>query len=338
MKHYPIGMILSAGYGTRLSPLTDVWPKPIMEIAGQPIIYFLINTLENAGIKDIIINLHHHPDQLKKALEKRRFSARLHLIHERQILGTAGGIANAVKDFDIKNRQLVVMHGDIFCPLNLSSFLDTNEFCTLICDQDREISGYQGSVGIDQEGSIRELGSFFRADDGPKITARGFFTGIHILSSSSLELIKETTHQSLVAQVYPQWLRAGLTIRGIVLPLFYEDLGSPKRLFETNMAIFCDPGRFGLSHLKTQETSPIYINDDAKIHPSAQLCGPLLLMNNVVVEEKAVVGPRAIIGAGVTVKAGAVVKNSIIMSTTVVKKDQCIDGEIVLKDVHVQVS
>src|SRR5690606_5130554 len=103
---------LSAGFGLRLRPLTLLRPKPVLEVAGKPIIYFLIKQLENIGIKDIIINLHYEPSEVSRALAGFSFKSRLHFVYEKNILGTAGGLANAINKYHIKSQSMIVIHGD----------------------------------------------------------------------------------------------------------------------------------------------------------------------------------------------------------------------------------
>lgn len=340
MANAPIGMILSAGFGKRLLPLSLLRPKPIMELAGKPIIYFLVRMLERAGIKDVILNLHHHPDQITKVLKNYDFSARLHLVYEKNLLGTAGGIANALRTLDIKNRELVVMHGDILCDIDLAPYLKTREFCTMICDKDREITGYVGSTGVDEKGNIVELGRFYHSTSS--ISARGYFTGIHFLSSEALELIKKADQSCLVSEVYPTWLKEGRSIKGIMRPLLYDDLGSPERILRANLAILKDFSRFRFvnfleGYQPATQGDGIYIGEGAVVDASAKLTGPLLIAPRAQIAENVTLGPNAVIGEHAHVNARAMVKNSVIMSGTRIEKDERVDCMIGLSSARVLV-
>lgn len=336
MANAPIGMILTAGLGTRLYPLNLFRPKPMMELFGKPILYFLIRMLERASVKDVILNLHYYPQQISKILNNYQFKARIHLVYEKNILGTAGGVANAMRIFNIENRPLIVMHGDILCDINLEHFINKNDFCTLLCDEDREISGYQGSVGIDNKGQINELGRYYQT----KVlsTRRGFFTGIQFLSPLAVELIKTCQQQSLIAEVYPQWLREGRPIKGIVKPLLYEDLGSKERLFNANMAILRGQSRFRFMEINSEykeAASSLYIGEGAMIDKTAKLVPPVLIGHHVCIDRYACIGPQAIIGDHCMIGAGAKIQNSLIMSQTRIEKDEYLDCRIGLNSVRV---
>lgn len=337
MAQRPLGMILTAGFGTRLLPLSSLRPKPLMELFGKPIIHFLIRMLERAGIGDIILNLHHRPEQIRRFVEESNYKARIHLIHEKEILGTAGGVRNAIRWFNIKNRQLVVVHGDIMCDIDIAPHLQQDHFCTLICAKDREVRGYQGSVGVDENEKIFELGRFYKGER--ESLHRGFFTGIQILSPRAVSMLENCQSNSLVADVYPQWLRHGQTIIGKLMPLIYDDLGSFSRIFEANMSIlnglhfdFIDP-REGLS-----EFSPgIYLRKDVEIENTATLVGPLMVDAGAKIGRHVYLGPSVIIGKNSVVNDRAHIKNSVILSRSVVEKDERIDCMIALRSARVLV-
>jgi NDP-sugar pyrophosphorylase family protein len=340
MAQAPLGMILAAGFGKRLLSLSNLRPKPMMEVASKPIIYHLIKMLEDAGVKDIVINLHHRADQAAKTLSSFKFKARIHTIYESKILDTAGGIAKAIKIFNIKNSEMIVLHGDIFCDIDLKRFLNKKNFCTLICDHDRLVEGYEKNVGIDKNGNILKLGRYYEIDQ--PVTKRGFFTGIHFLSKEALELIRECGQQSLVADIYPQWLKSGHLIKAIIMPLKFEDLGSPERIFLQNLKILKNPHEYrhiNFFHgLKPTSFAPhVFIGEGVSIDKSAVIKGPAIIADKAYIGKNAKIGPYAIIGGSVRVNSNAAIKNSVIMSKTMVEKGEQIDCMIALNSVRVKV-
>src|SRR5262245_5711993 len=119
-----VGMILAAGYGTRLKPLSDLRPKPLMELGGKAILYHLIKMLETSGIKDIFINLHYGAEAVQKAVELFDSSATIHYSFEEQILGTGGGLCRVIKKFGLDTTKILLLHGDILCDFDLSLLYD----------------------------------------------------------------------------------------------------------------------------------------------------------------------------------------------------------------------
>lgn len=106
-------MILAAGKGTRLLPLTEKIPKPMILINSEPLIVHQIRWLKRAGIEDIVVNVHHLADQIESHLGSgRHLGVRITLSRETQLLETGGGIANALKY--LGSDPFVVLNGDVW--------------------------------------------------------------------------------------------------------------------------------------------------------------------------------------------------------------------------------
>src|SRR5213078_3591844 len=102
-------MILAAGYGERLWPLTADRTKPALPVLGKPLVGYVAEYLARFGIKEVVVNLHHQPDSVRRALgDGTQFGAHFHYVHEPVILGTSGAIDNA--------RSL--LEGDTFVVIN----------------------------------------------------------------------------------------------------------------------------------------------------------------------------------------------------------------------------
>jgi MurNAc alpha-1-phosphate uridylyltransferase len=105
-------MILAAGRGERMRPLTDATPKPLLEVAGRPLITWLIEALARAGFRDLIINVSHLGARVESALaDGRKWNVRIRYSHEEEALETAGGIANALSL--LGSEPFVVVNGDV---------------------------------------------------------------------------------------------------------------------------------------------------------------------------------------------------------------------------------
>jgi len=118
-----IAMLLAAGRGERMRPLTDVTPKPLLEVAGKPLIVWHIENLVRADIRDLVINHAHLGAQIEKILgDGSRFGARIQYSPEAQALETAGGIANALPL--LGDEPFAVINGDIFCDYDFANLRD----------------------------------------------------------------------------------------------------------------------------------------------------------------------------------------------------------------------
>ena len=115
-------MILAAGFGTRLRPLTDKVPKPMVPILNRPILEHTIHLLRTHGITDITINLHHQPEMITDYFgDGEKYGVQLHWSHEPEILGTAGGIKKAQQWLD--GESFLVINSDVVTDINLSKVI-----------------------------------------------------------------------------------------------------------------------------------------------------------------------------------------------------------------------
>jgi len=113
-------MILAAGRGERMRPLTDTTPKPLLEVHGKALIVRLIESLVHAGIREMVINHAHLGDSIEAALgDGRRLGAAIRYSREAEALGTAGGIAKALPL--LGEEPFIVVNGDIFCDFDFSA-------------------------------------------------------------------------------------------------------------------------------------------------------------------------------------------------------------------------
>src|SRR6476659_2125362 len=121
-------IVLSAGYGTRLWPLTEDRTKPAIPILGKPLVGYVAEYLAAHGIDEIVVNLHHRPESVRKALgDGSKFGVKLHYVEEPIILGTSGALDNARQFF--LDETFVVVNGKIITDLNLREALQTHRDC-----------------------------------------------------------------------------------------------------------------------------------------------------------------------------------------------------------------
>src|ERR687891_135045 len=119
-------MILAAGYGTRLWPLTIDRAKPAIPFMGRPLVGYVAEYLARYGFRDIVVNLHHSPESVREALgDGSRFGVRLHYVEEPEILGTSGALDNARSL--LEGDTFVVVNGKIITDIDLTSAMNTHK-------------------------------------------------------------------------------------------------------------------------------------------------------------------------------------------------------------------
>ncbi|MFL2809738.1 MAG: nucleotidyltransferase family protein, partial [bacterium] len=115
-------LLLAAGLGTRLSPLTDDWPKCLMPIGERPLLEYWLETLYSTGVKEVLVNLHHHSEKVQEFLNRPRFEDWVSSVSEETLLGTAGTLKANKEHF--QNCTTLLVHADNWCQCDFAGFLN----------------------------------------------------------------------------------------------------------------------------------------------------------------------------------------------------------------------
>src|SRR6266498_1685407 len=124
-------MILAAGYGERLWPLTADRTKPALPVLGKPLVGYVAEYLAQFGIRDIVVNLHHRPESVRSSLgDGSAFGVKLHYVEEPKILGTSGALDNARRL--LEDGTFLVVNGKIITDIDLHAALETHRLAGAI--------------------------------------------------------------------------------------------------------------------------------------------------------------------------------------------------------------
>lgn len=138
-------MILAAGLGTRLKPLTDKIPKALLPLADKPLLYYLIQKLKRAGIDEIIINVHHYTELICDYLEKNnKFDIRIEISKENTLLDTGGGLKNTAWFFE-DNQPFILHNVDVISSIDLEHMINyhnKNDALVTLAVKKRKTSRY----------------------------------------------------------------------------------------------------------------------------------------------------------------------------------------------------
>lgn len=222
-------MILAAGKGTRLRPLTDTVPKPLLDVAGRPMIALPLDLLRQAGIDEVIINLHHLGNQIRSALgDGSRYGVQITYSEEDPILDTGGAIA-AARPF-LEGDTFVVLNADTAIDLALPAVIDFHRahgaLATMVLRPDPQAARY-GIIEIDATQRIRRILGFPPAVAEP-LTAL-MFAGVHVFDPRVFTYMEAGIY-SITRDVYPRLLGAGEPLFGYVHHGYWRVLDTPDDL------------------------------------------------------------------------------------------------------------
>ena len=230
-------MILAAGKGTRLQPITDTIPKPLVEVGGQPLIVWHIKALKAAGICDITINTSWLSDKLIQALgDGEKYGVNIHWSVEDEPLETAGGIFQALQAGKLKDAPFILVNGDIWTTYDFSQLVDyemsADQLAHLLMIDNPSHNG-KGDFAI-QNG----LASEQAIAGGDKYT----FSGISVISPK----LVEDQVMGQAAPLAPLFKKAmpKFQVTAALINDNWIDVGTPERLEQINTHI-ADKGAGG---------------------------------------------------------------------------------------------
>jgi NDP-sugar pyrophosphorylase family protein len=228
-------MVLAAGQGMRLRPLTEQNPKALVPVAGRAMIEYPLLLLRHYGIRDVVINLHHHGDQIVDYLGSgEKYGLQITYSKELALLGTGGGLLKA-KPF-LKDGAFIVINTDVLIDLSLADLITFHKnkkaSATLVLRPDQLADQY-GSIETDAEGRIcRFLDTRISSPSGAG-GRKLMFTGVQILEPNvfdSTDFDCASEKFSTTRHVYPHMLRRGEAIYGYHFKGYWQDLGTAARI------------------------------------------------------------------------------------------------------------
>jgi len=222
-------MILAAGLGLRLRPLTDRTPKPLLPIARRPVLAWNLLLLKRHGITDVIVNLHHLGDQIVQAIgDGTRFGLRVAYSHEPELQGTGGGIRQA-KPF-LKDGPFLVLNGDTLSECDLTGLIAAHRAgkapATLALREDPEAARW-GPVMVDGGLRILQINGKPPLQTGNPPGRPYMFAGIHVLEPAILDAIP--LGPGSIIDVYQTLIGKGLRLGGWQMSGYWSDIGTRER-------------------------------------------------------------------------------------------------------------
>jgi NDP-sugar pyrophosphorylase family protein len=308
-------LILAAGFGTRLQPMTNVLPKPLFPVLNQPILEHTLHFLSLQGIKEIAINLHHRAEKIIDYLgDGKDFGVNLHYSKEDKILGTAGGIKKLQSFF--QDETFLVINSDVFVDINLDNVLkfhkEKKSKLTLVVRQDLNMKNYKSIQRVEEGRIVHFLGTGIKNSE---TVTQVMFTGVQIMEPDIFSRIPEDEFCGTTENVFPGMIQDELPVYGFLHNGYWIDMGTRETYIQAQVDAL--DGKLSL-----------------KTFPSRNLEGPLVVPpvyigNNCEISQDAQVGPYAILGDGCRVRSGAVIENSILWTGVTAGNNCSVQNSIV---------
>ena len=322
-------LILAAGEGSRLRPLTRTKPKPLFPILNRPLLQFTFDYLNRFSIQRVILNTHHLSGQIEKfvQIEKENRSFEIQTRFEPTILETGGGIGNT-RDFWSSN-PFVVINGDILTDIDLHQAVGFHQShkgpATLILHDFPEFN----QISVDGRGRIQD----FRQKPGCGLA----FTGIHLLEKKIFDFLPPSGAFEIIP-IYQQMIRQGIPVRAYISKNHYwRDIGTPGSYLkvheellntptpslpplrgrmreggppEKSQKIMTPPGGLIDALRRSKKNKGLFIHPEARIEKGVEFTG------------------WACIGKGCHLKKGCRIQNSVLWEDVVVETGVSVSDSI----------
>lgn len=295
-------VIMCGGAGTRLRPLTENKPKPMLKVLNKPVIEIIIDALIDAGINDIFLSLGYMANDIIEFCESRKFSAEIHYCEEVKPLGTAGGVKNCINYCD---EDIIVLSGDNVFDFDLNAVSDyhyaANSDFTVVGVDATDPREY-GVIVKDDDGSII---SFIEKPNWEQADSSLINTGMYIMKGELLELIPENRFFDFSENLFPLLFSLGKRFMCYHSCDFWGDMGEFDAYRQVTKDIF--DGKIKNFKYNGDLITEDYMDTNGNI-----IVAPCLFGSNFRIGNNAKIGPYCVIGNECTIGDNCNITDSVI--------------------------
>jgi len=311
-------VVLAGGHGTRLRPLTYTTPKPMLPLAGKPVLHHVIESLASQGFDDIIVTTNYLRKQIMDYFgDGPEFGVKLIYPEEDRPLGTAGSVKNAAKYL---NETFAVIQGDNITDIKFEDLFNFHKqrggIATIALIPMKRPHQF-GVVESDSENRIIK----FKEKPKPEECFSNFInTGLYVLEPKILEVIPHGLAYDFARNVFPELLKSGKRMYGYPAQGFWVDIGHPESYMEA--------ARWVLSKLRGKMISEtaevknasikgwVQIGEGTRIEPGAKIIGPAIIGDHCRIDRDAKIATNSAIESGVEVAAKTRITSSMVYRDT----------------------
>ena len=303
-------MVLAAGKGTRLKPLTAIIPKPVAPVAGKPMIEHIFELLAASGFEEVHVNVHHLAHVILGLYGETTVidGMPVYFSCEERLAGTAGGVKRLASRFD---ETFVVIMGDALTDVDLRQLVDFHKergaLATLALMRVEDTSRY-GVVELDGRNNIVGFQEKPRPEEAVSTLAN---TGIYVLEPEVLDYIPEASFFDFADDVFPRLLEAGEKFVGYEGEFYWSDIGTLDAYRAAQHDALSGKVRVRIPGERRSEG--LWVERGTQLHHAVALEGRVVLRQDVVIGEGVTLVGDVTVGSGCRVRPGATVKRSILL-------------------------
>ncbi len=318
-------LFLAGGMGTRLRPLTDNLPKPMVPLMGKPLLERNMLKLKECGVDEIVLSTCYKPQKIEEYFgEGTKLGLKIHYICEDIPLGTGGAIKSAEEFFD---DTFIIFNADIVSDINIIDMMKFHkEKCasvTIAVTQVKNPSAY----GVIEYNENLYAESFTEKPKLSEIKSNYINAGIYIFEPSVLKEIPNSQVVSIEKETYPLLLEKGYPIAVYRSDEYWMDIGTVEKYNQVHQDILN-----GMCHLPEFEDENIFIGKNVIIHSSSKIIGPVYIGDNTKIGDYSIIGPNTVIGNNCKIGESNTIIDSIIWDEINIRNNSTFSSIVLSSD------
>jgi mannose-1-phosphate guanylyltransferase len=317
-------MVMAAGLGTRLRPLTYEVPKPMVPVANRPVMEMILRLLARDGMREVVTNLHWFPETIESRFgDGSALGIELDYIHEPELTGTAGGVRAAREFLTAEGGPFCVLAGDALTDIDLNALVDAHRrnggIATLTTKRVSNVSEY-GVVVTDSEGRVS---GFQEKPDPSEALSDLANCMIYVFEPEIFDYYPDPDPVDFALDVFPALLEHDVAFHVHVTDAYWNDVGSLPEYLQGNLDVVV--GAVGV------EAAGELVDGDAEgaLGPAVESSGKLLIGEGATIEPGSRLDGPVVVGPGSVVGAGAQIRESVLLPGAEVPADALVAGAIV---------
>jgi len=318
-------MILAAGVGSRLDPLTRQIPKPMVPVVNRPVMEHIVELLAKHGIKDVVVNVHYLADQIESYFgDGTDWGVKIRYSREDRLWGDAGSVKLCEDFFD---ETFIVIGGDDIADIDLTRLVrlhkEKRALATIALSLVDDPSEY-GIALLNERGRITK---FLEKPRGEIIFSNTANTGIYVFEPEILEMIPKGVPYGFGLNVLPDLIEKKARFYGYLTSSYWRDVGSLKQYRETHYDALSGRVNIKIPHKEVRKY--VWIGEGAEIDPSAEIGYPVVIGRNCRIEKDAKLLEYSVLADNCVLEERATVRQSIMWHDACVMRDTMLERCVV---------
>ena len=321
-------VVMAGGFGTRIQPLTNSRPKPMLPIINRPMMEHTMMTLKDLGITEFIVLLYFKPDIIKDYFKDGSdFGIKITYVVPDDDYGTAGAVKLAQEH--IGNDNFIIISGDLVTDFDFQKIFDyhkekQSKLTITLTSVDNPLEF--GVVIANEEGKIEK---FLEKPSWGEVFSDTINTGIYVIEPEILEYIPKHENFDFAKDLFPRLMREGIDLMAGYAEGYWRDVGNPESYRDVYDDILTGKVKIRISGEKREfPDGLLYSNEQYELDKSIEIIGTVVLGKNVSLE-KGVKLNNVVVGDNVRIGRDGKIRNSVIWEDVTIDRNVVFDGCVI---------